>query len=255
MALLSYCLALALGLCLGSFLNVVIYRLPRGLSIVRPGSRCGFCRSAVAWFSNIPVVSYLWQHGACRTCGHFFSVRYPVVELLLAVFFVVLFSLYGWSNAFALFALFSLALVAASFIDLEFKIIPDEISLGGWAVGLVLAALSVPEFPVTFQEALWASIVGSGFFFLISRLFYLITQEMGLGDGDVKLMGFIGAFLGFEGIMAAAVVGSISGTAVSLFMMKVMGRSRKAPIPFGPFLALGALFPVFGLKLWWNFNS
>ena len=250
----SLVVAVGLGLCLGSFLNVVIYRLPRGMSLARPGSRCGFCRSAIQWFSNIPVLSYLIQQGSCRKCGHHFSLRYPVVELLCALLFVVLWDHYGWGNELWILTAFTLTLVAASFIDLDFKIIPDEMSLGGWALGLLLAGLNVPGFPVSLQEALAASFLAAAFFFILSRLFYLVRQEMGLGDGDIKLMGFIGAFLGFQGAVSAVLVGSIAGTLTFLFLMAFGKQSRTAAMPFGPFLAMGALVTVFNLDFWWGLH-
>lgn len=241
----------AFGLCVGSFLNVVIVRLPRGRSLISPGSRCGFCRSALVWHSNIPILGFLKSAGQCQKCGHPYSVRYLLIELLTALLFLAVWAQYGWSEKTILISAFVGALIAMTFIDLEFRIIPDSISLGGWFVALVFAALQVPDFPLSLSDAIIGSAVGYGFFWIASRVFYWKTQEVGLGEGDVKLMGFIGAFVGFSGVLTTILVGSILGVAVGLTLMLVQGKGRRYPIPFGPFLALGALVSIFGLDFWW----
>lgn len=239
------------GLCVGSFLNVVIIRLPRGRSLVTPSSRCGFCRSALDWISNIPLLSFLISGGRCRKCGHPYSSRYFLIELLTAILLLAVWSVYGWTEKTVIYGAFTAALIAMSFIDLEFRIIPDAISLGGWMVASILVLLRVPDFPVTLTESIWGSAVGYGCFWSVSRLFYLKTQEIGLGEGDVKLMGFIGAVLGMAGVLTTILVGSLLGVVVGVLMMVVHGKGRRYPIPFGPFLAIGALAYVFGLDVWW----
>lgn len=247
---LQFFIIFGLGLCIGSFLNVVIVRWPRRGSILRPGSRCGFCRSSIPGWANIPVLSFLATGGSCVKCGHAYSIRYPLVELTTAVMFLVVWSLYGWSFSTVLFCGFSAALIAMSFIDIEFRIIPDEISLGGWALALFVAALPLKSEHLLFSEALGASLVAAGSLWILSRAYYWIRGEEGLGGGDIKLMGFVGALLGYEGVLTTLLVGAALGGLIGLVWILVFRRSRYFPIPFGPFLALGAWVRVLGLDSW-----
>lgn len=241
-----------IGLCVGSFLNVVIVRLPRGRSIVTPSSRCGFCRSAISRAMNLPIVGFLLSRGMCSKCGHAFSVRYPVIEALNAILYFVVFSIYGWTLSSLVFSLFTSALLAMSFIDLEFKIIPDSISLGGWALATVVAALGFSNYPIDLIGSVLGGLAGYGSFWVLSRAYSFIVGEEGLGGGDVKLMGFIGALLGIKGVVVTILVGSLLGTVVGIIFIFGMKKTKKFPIPFGPFLALGALAAVFQIDLlWW----
>jgi len=242
----------AAGLCVGSFLNVVIARVPRGRSIVHPSSRCGFCRSGISAWRNVPLLGFLSSAGRCSRCGVAYSVRYPVIEALTPIVFLANWSLYGWSAALLFYSLFCAALIAISFIDLEFRIIPDSMSLGGWAVALILSALSVPGFPTDLISAVTGSLLGAAGFWLISRIFYFVTHEEGLGFGDVKVVGFMGAMLGWRGVISAIFVGSILGTVIGIFNMTVHKKTKRAPIAFGPFLSIGAMVVVFQLDpFWW----
>jgi len=188
------------GLCLGSFINVVIVRLPRGKSIVRPSSRCGWCRSPLTAFQNFPLLGYLKSWGQCTKCGASFSSRYFWIELLAAILSVAVWSVYGWTWSTLVFAAFALTLLAVTFIDLELKIIPDELSFGGWAVALLVTALAPQLVRLSLLESVIGSFVGYGFFWIVSRLYQFFRHEDGLGGGDVKLMGFIGAVLGLQGV-------------------------------------------------------
>ncbi len=244
-------LAVLFGLIIGSFLNVVIIRLPRGRSIVHPSSRCGFCRSSISPWMNIPVLSFICSGGSCSKCGHYYSFRYPLVEALMGVLFLAIWSQFGVSILGALYAAFASALVVVTFIDIDLRIIPDEISIGGWAIALILAAVQIPDYPFTFLEAALGSLLGYFSFWILSKLFFAMQQEEGLGGGDVKLMGFIGAMLGWKGVLTSVLIGSVFGCAFGLLSILIFGRSRKFPIPFGPFLALGALIRLFNLDFWW----
>lgn len=241
----------SIGLCLGSFLNVVIVRLPRGKSLISPGSRCGFCRSALKWYTNIPLLGFLRSGGSCSKCGVRYSSRYFWVELLTAALFLGLWSVHGWSQLTVLYCIFAAAIIAMSFIDIEFRIIPDAISLGGCAVALILSALSVPDYPLTLVESIVGVAIGYGLFWVLSRSFYFLTQEVGLGEGDLKLMAFIGAVVGIKGVITTVLVGSILGTLVGLISLFILKKSRRFPIPFGPFLGMGALVHVMRLDFWW----
>lgn len=243
---------IALGLCVGSFLNVVIFRLPRAKSIVSPGSRCGFCRSAIDPVMNIPVLSFILNGGACSKCGHHYSARYPSVECLNAVLFFVIWSMYGWKSESAVYGAFSSLLLAMSFIDLEFRIIPDAISLGGWSVALFLSITGAAHLPISGIESVAGSLFGYILFWTLSRAYAFLTGEEGLGQGDVKLMGLIGAVLGFRGVLTTILVGSLLGALVGVSAILIFKRTKKFPIPFGPFLALGAYAALFRLdEIWW----
>lgn len=239
-----------LGLCLGSFLNVVIIRLPRGRSIVSPSSRCGWCRSALTLAQNLPILGFLFSKGRCKKCGIPFSSRYLWIEVLSAVMTFAIWSTYGWTFSSLIMGSFALSLIAISFIDLDLKIIPDELSLGGWAVVLILTALSPQYFRLSLMEAVVGGIVGYGFFWIISRLYAFVRHEEGLGGGDVKLMGFVGAILGVQGVVTTVFVGALVGSLVGVFFVLVRGKTKHFPIPFGPFLAMGALVSLFHLDGW-----
>jgi len=249
-----------LGLCLGSFLNVLIIRLPRGRSIWSPGSRCGFCRSPIKAWRNIPLISFLLNRGMCGSCGHPYSFRYFFIELLMGVLSVGVWSMYGWTALTAALILFVALLVAISFIDLDFRLIPDELSLGGWAVALLAIAFGFTSFPLyssdllseawglgSLAQAIVSSLFGFGIFFILSRVYYLLRGEEGLGGGDVKLMGLVGAVLGLQGVLTTILIGSLLGSFLGIFLVLKGGKTRHFPIPFGPFLALGALAAVFRL--------
>jgi len=232
---------LLVGLCVGSFLNVVIVRLPRGRSLFEPSSRCGFCRSSIPVWMNIPVVSFIISAGQCVRCGFAFSARYMVVEILTAILFLSFWAVWGWTSELVIMALFGAAFVAVSFIDAEFRIIPDVLSLGGWIVALLIALIAPDGHSVSFMEAFLASLVGYGAFWMMSRLFYGVMGEEGLGGGDVKLLAMIGALLGWPGLIGSVLVGSLLGSLVGLLSIFVLGKTRRFPIPFGPFLVTGAL--------------
>ncbi|QJA05855.1 prepilin peptidase [Thermosulfurimonas marina] len=232
-----------LGLALGSFLNVVIYRLPRGLSLATPGSFCPHCGHRLRWYENLPLLSYLLQKGRCRSCGGIISWRYPLVELTSGLLILFTFERFGWPAG-AIFYLFSLLLLAATFIDLEHRIIPDEITLGGLLLGLALS----PWNPlVTPFRALVGALCGAGAFYLLGEFYAWLRGREGLGGGDHKLLALIGAFLGPWRLFPVVFLAAASGLGAALFLF-LLGRRRLSggsALPFGPFLALGALATLF----------
>lgn len=240
------------GAIVGSFLNVVIYRLPRRRSIVRPSSRCGYCRSAIPFWMNIPLLSYLLSAGRCVRCGYIYSIRYFVVELLTGLMFAALVSLYGIGVESGAAALFGSFLIVASFIDLDLRIIPDEISLGGWLLFILLALAGIGIEGIHIWESIFASLIGYLAFWILSRAYYILMGEEGLGGGDVKLMGLIGAALGLKAVLSTVLVGSVLGAFVGLLLILFLGKGRRFPIPFGPFLAMGAFSVLFKLDFWWS---
>jgi leader peptidase (prepilin peptidase)/N-methyltransferase len=246
-------LVIALGLVIGSFLNVVIHRLPLDQSIVSPGSHCPACNAPVKWYQNIPLLSYLALRGKCGNCKAPISWRYPVVEFITGFLFWAAFK--GFEpNALAIISqlriwIFISICVAVTFIDLDHRIIPDELSLGGWAVGALTAYW---DFRYGMAHLLIASVCGFGFFFLFALIYEKITGRVGLGGGDIKFMGTIGIFLGAGGIWASlllsSIIGSVIGLGLAWYQSKKNGKSGpvlRAAMPYGPFLVMGALVELF----------
>ena len=226
-----------LGLVIGSFLNVCIYRIPRNLSIVSPRSRCTACGHELAWYENLPVVSYVVLRGKCRSCGAPFSVMYPLVELTTAAVFEAGYWWYGPTPLLAVRLLFACAMIVLFVIDLQHKILPNEITLPGIVVGLVLSGITGPGW----SSSLIGIAVGAGTLFAIAEVYYRIRGEEGLGMGDVKMLAMIGAFLGWKMVLLTLVLSSISGSIVGVAILLVKKESLKYALPFGTFLAIGAL--------------
>jgi leader peptidase (prepilin peptidase)/N-methyltransferase len=232
------------GSMVGSFLNVCIYRLPRDLSIIFPSSRCPACGMHIRPYDNIPVISYLLLGGRCRYCKARISARYPLVEALNASLYVLVvwrFGL-GWHTPF-LFA-FCSAMIVITFIDLDFQIIPDSITIPGMLVGLLAGSLILPDpFDRFSILGLRDSIIGllSG-----SLAFYVIAvlSRGGMGGGDIKMMAMVGAFMGWKSVLLTTFSGSLLGSLVGIFLMVFKGKGRKTKVPFGPFLAAGAIISL-----------
>jgi leader peptidase (prepilin peptidase)/N-methyltransferase len=239
-----YLAALFFGLVVGSFLNVVAWRWPREESIVYPGSHCPRCGKPIAWYDNIPVVSWLLLRGRCRSCREKISIRYPLIELASGSLSVLCFFCFGLSKAYFIYFAFASSLLAASIIDLEHRLIPDEISIGGAVVGLGLAFL--PGARVEPSAALLGACAGFLLLFAVAQGYYLLTKREGMGLGDAKLLAMIGAFLGWRSLPLAIFAGSVLGSLVGLLLI-LASRDRFYKIPFGPFLSLGALL---WLVLW-----
>jgi leader peptidase (prepilin peptidase)/N-methyltransferase len=266
--------ACALGLAVGSFLNVVIHRVPRGESVVRPGSRCPRCETPIAGYDNVPVLSYLWLRGRCRHCGSRISWRYPAFELATGALFAAIAWRYGPTLEALLFMGFGAALVAAAAIDFEHQIIPDEISLGGLAAGLLLlpglAWLAGGSPLAALGEALLGALLGGGSLWAVGFAHARISAALGrsfehwpgegealprpgsldywtwfpgLGFGDVKLLAMIGAWLGVVGVVQTILAAALAGLALGLGWV-VVRRRFDAPFGFAPAIALGALLVV-----------
>ena len=232
----------AYGAIIGSFLNVCIARLPDGRSIVRPPSHCPKCQSFLAWYDNVPILSYLVLAGRCRTCRVRISAIYPAVEVLTGALAVALFLRLGPTLAFAGYFAFAAALVVITFIDLDYQIIPDVISLPGIVVGL---AFSLASPLVTPLDAALGVLVGGGTLLAVAWLYKTFRGQEGMGGGDVKLLAMIGAFLGWQSIFVTLFVGSVIGSIIGVGLMLYQRADTKLAIPFGPFLAGGALVYLF----------
>jgi len=230
------------GAVVGSFLNVCIYRLPAGLSIVSPPSRCSTCGSGVAFYDNIPILSYILLRGRCRSCGAQFSVQYPFVEALTGVFAALLFYVYGVSPEFFVYFAFTASLIVITFIDLEHRIIPDVISLPGIPIGF--AASFFLAAPGVVDSAIGIAL-GGGLLLGISYSYYLLTKREGMGGGDIKLLAMIGAFLGWKGVIVTVLFSSLVGAVIGGGLIVMSGKKGRYAIPFGPFLAAAALLHLF----------
>lgn len=239
-----YLVVFIFGACFGSFANVLIYRLPKSEKITGR-SRCKECGKTVAWYHNIPMFSYFLLKGQCAQCKAKFSIRYPVVEFIMAVLWLAIFHLYGVSWLTLEYFILVFGLVAGSFIDLDHMILPDEITLGGCALALVGAAIN-PE--RGFVESLIGFLFGGGVLWLVAYVYYVFTGREGLGGGDIKLLAWIGALLGWRAIPFVILSSSITGSIVGLYVSRHSEDKLKAVIPFGPFIALGAILYILGLK-------
>lgn len=227
----------ALGLIVGSFLNVCIYRLPRQQSINWPGSRCTTCDRALSWYENIPVVSWLALRGRCRTCGERISVMYPLVELITAALFVAGYLIYGWMPLLAVRLAFACAMVVLFVIDLQHHLLPNVITVPGIVVGFALSFL----FPPGWIASLIGLIAGGGVLFAIAEAWYRLRGIEGLGMGDVKMLAMIGAFLGWKLVLVTLVLSSIGGSLIGILVIAIKRGGMKHALPYGTFLALGAL--------------
>jgi leader peptidase (prepilin peptidase)/N-methyltransferase len=233
---LCYVLAGILGLMLGSFMNVVVYRLPRKLSVVRPRSFCPRCRRAIPWYENIPVASYIVLRARCRGCGAPIPARYPVVEAAGALLALVAIARFGFTLD-ALFAYaFLMALLAITIIDWQFRIIPDELSVPFIAVGIAWAALGPGR---TILDSCLGALVAGGALWGVAALYKLVRKEEGLGGGDIKLMAMVGACLGLKLALVVILLGSFAGTIYGLTLMR-RGTSVRTAVAFGSFLAPAA---------------
>ncbi len=239
------------GALVGSFLNVCILRIPASASIVRPPSRCPACGAPIAFYDNVPLLSYLFLRGRCRACAAAISPQYFAVEFLTAALAVALFLRFGASPAFLVYFVFTAALIVVSFIDLRIQIIPDVISLPGMVVGVIACLLHRPwptehlSLPPSPLDSILGVLIGGGVLYLVAWLYESATGTEGMGGGDIKLLGMIGAFLGWPGVPLALFFASLVGALMGMVLMAATGKGLKLKIPFGPFLCLGALAYLF----------
>jgi leader peptidase (prepilin peptidase) / N-methyltransferase len=240
--------AFALGAAVASFVNVYIYRWPRGLSVSKPRrSFCPACERQIPWYWNIPVASWLLLRGRCRWCGERISARYLLVELAGGLWFVAMLAKFGPTlPALVLFG-FGMALLAAGAIDLETLYLPDSIIYGLMPMGLLMSFLPrwlAPGWPVSWQEAMWGATSGMALFFVMLAGYKLATGREGMGDGDIYLMGSIGSFVGYPALPAVIFIASGGGILAWVALRLMKKADREFPIPFGPLLALGAVVVV-----------
>jgi leader peptidase (prepilin peptidase)/N-methyltransferase len=230
--------AILLGLVIGSFLNVVIVRLPAGRSLWRPGSACPACGTPIAWHDNIPLLGFVALRGRCRACRAPISWRYPLIEAVTGALFGAAYVTLGPGGDFVAGAALLAALVAITAIDLEHQIIPDAITLPGILAGVV-ASLATGR--IDWRASLGGIVVGGGLLLLI-----IVASGGGMGGGDMKLAAMLGAFLGWQVVLLVLLVAVLLGGAVALALLALGWRQRKDPVPFGPFLAAGGVVGLFG---------
>ena len=231
-------LVAVIGLCVGSFLNVCIYRLPRRESLSYPPSRCTSCGRRLSWFDNIPVISWMAVRGRCRTCRARVSGMYPIVEIVTALVFVAAYSLYGVTPLGIVRVAFACALIVLFVIDLQHRILPNAITIPGIAIGFACSLFLPPGW----RDSLIGIVLGGGVLFAIAETYYRVRNVEGLGMGDVKLLGMIGAFLGWKLVLLTLVVASFAGSVVGMFLIASGRGNMKLALPFGTFLAVGAVF-------------
>ena len=217
--------AFVFGACIGSFLNVCIYRIPEGKSIVYPPSACPQCGYVLRFYDNIPIISYILLRARCRRCHIHIPMRYPLVEFITGIAALAVFLKFGPTPAAGIYFLFIAVLLVITYIDIDHQIIPAILSLSG--------------------DALIGILAGGGTLYVVAVGYQLLTKRDGMGGGDIKLLAMIGALIGWQGILFTIFVSSLSGTLVGLLLTLPAGRSMKSRLPFGPFLAAGAIAYVF----------
>ncbi len=225
------------GLMVGSFLNVCIYRLPRRESIVFPASHCTACGKPIAWYHNLPVVSWLVLRGQCASCGERISIVYPLVELLTgAVFFLH----YHWLGASLLLIprlIFACGLIVLAFIDLRHRLLPNPITIGGTVLGFLFSLVLPPGW----LSSLIGILIGGGVLFVVGEIYLRLRGLEGMGMGDVKMLAMIGAFLGWKAVLVTLALSSMTGALVGVVLLVSQKGDMKSQLPFGTFLAASAL--------------
>jgi len=236
-------MAFVFGACVGSFLNVCIYRIPREKSIVFPGSSCPACSHGIPFYLNIPIVSYILLRGRCHHCHAPFSMRYPAVETLTALAAMATAAQFGITAQSGVWFTFVCTLIVISFIDYDFQIIPDILSLPGIPL-FALASVLMGYHP--WKASLTGILLGGGSLYGVAMLYHFIRKEEGMGGGDIKLLAMIGAAVGWPGVLFTLFAGSVLGTLAGCVIMVIeKSFTPRLRIPFGPYLSMGAIAYIF----------
>ncbi|MCK5139226.1 MAG: prepilin peptidase [Thermodesulfovibrionia bacterium] len=246
-----YGIVFVFGSVVGSFLNVCIYRIPRGMSIIIPSSRCPSCSTPIEPWNNIPIISYILLRGRCRFCKEKISLQYPIVESLNAFLYMIIVWRFGTSIAWFLlvYFVFVSSLIIITFIDIEHQIIPDRITLPGILLALIFGATILPD-PFSrfdflgFSNSFIGVVLGGGLFYLIAVLGKAVFKKDAMGGGDIKMMAMVGGFLGWKGVILTTFLGSLLGSVIGISLLLMKGREWGSKIPFGPYLALGTLISM-----------
>jgi len=242
MTTLIFIIVSLVGLAIGSFLNVVIYRVPRQVRFLASRSVCPRCDSQLSWYHNIPVLSYLFLRGRCGICGESISARYPLVEIINALFFVYFYWQFDLSLEFGVFSFLGAVLLCIFFIDLDFQIIPDVITLPGMVLGLGVSLL--PEGIGIIQSSI-GLLVGGGALYLVALLGDFLFKKESMGGGDIKMAAMLGTFLGWQKVVFIFMASACIGLVVSVALMAFSAKLRQERVvPFGPFLAAAAMVAI-----------
>lgn len=225
-----------LGLAVGSFLNVVIYRLPRRQSLVWPGSACPHCGKPIRWYDNVPLIGWFVLRGRCRDCGAPISIQYPIIETITAVAFLACYWVIGPQWLLLSRLLLTAALVALFAIDLEHQLLPDRITLPGMVIGLLLSIFLPPGV----RDAVLGLLLGGGVLFAVGETYFRFRGIEGMGFGDVKMLAMVGAFLGWKLVIVTFVISSFVGGIFAVFLLVSRRTTMTSALPFGTFLALSA---------------
>jgi leader peptidase (prepilin peptidase)/N-methyltransferase len=236
-------LIIAVSLALGSFLNVVIHRLPKGESIVSPPSRCPSCKKRIRFYDNIPLFSFLILNGKCRSCGAPISWRYPVVEALTALSIMALYAVYGLTSKFAAYGILTLFLIPIGFIDLDTGFIPDKLTIPAFIIGIFFI---VAFHLVNWKNALFGALAGGALLVLFMVVGKIFFKKDAMGMGDVKLLVLIGVYVGFPEVWIALFFGAFSASILILIGMARKKIRLQCTLPFGPFIAFGTLVYLLG---------
>ncbi|MDY0234544.1 MAG: prepilin peptidase [Gudongella sp.] len=230
------------GLLIGSFLNVLIYRIPKNESIVFPGSHCPICSHKLAWYDNVPLFSYLFLKGKCRYCGTGISQQYPLIESLNALIYIILFIKFGFSAIFIFYALVSSALIAIAIIDLKQLIIPDSLVISIIIITVLYKSINFFVYGISpsILDSFLGLLIAGGLFLAI-----VILSRGGMGGGDVTLIGALGFVLGVKYILLTIFLSFLYGAIISVFLLATKIKTRKDPIPFGPFIILSFFTTIF----------
>ena len=230
------------GMCIGSFLNVCIYRLPNSKSIVFPPSACPACEEPIRFYDNIPILSYILLRGKCRACKTNISLRYPLVELMSGLFAFSIYLKFGASLDALITYCFLAALITVIYIDIDHWIIPDSITLPGILVGL---AASFFIHKISFVDSVLGVLIGGGTLWIVAFGYQLLMKKEGMGGGDIKLLAMIGAFIGWKGVLLTIFLSSLIGTIANIPGMLLSKKFFNYKLPFGPFIAIAAIVDVF----------
>ena len=254
--------AVVFGLIIGSFLNVVILRLPQGISISLPRSHCPQCKQLIPWYDNVPILSYVILRGHCRRCGKRISLRYPLIEAITGLVSLLLYLKYDLGVEWAIFLAFCAALIVLAFIDLDHRILPDPITLNGIWIGIVASTYLAHPSPlvsrlfrlagielqdpraVAFAASVIGVIVGGGLLWGVAEAYLRLRGIEGMGFGDVKMMAMAGAFLGAPLALLTIMIGSLLGSIIGLVFIRAAGKTREYELPFGTFLAAAGIITV-----------
>lgn len=234
--------AFILGLFIGSFLNVCIYRIPKGESVVWPPSHCPECGEKIKPYDNIPIISYLILKGRCRSCGERISIQYPIVELLTGLLTAAAVCRFGLTFSTLYYLILTYYLIVVSFVDLKTMEVPVRLSYGALLLGLLLSFFVSNH---SFKEAVFGASFGAGIILFIIETYYVFTGKEGMGYGDANIMAVVGAFLGWEKVLLTLFLSSLIGALVGITLLLIKRGGREKAVPFGPFLSIGALLSLY----------